>query len=121
MRSHPLRQFTWFYVLILLTAFVLRVHQLAAYPPGVTDDEAVNVIDGFNIARTGNFPLYEEDQGRPEPLYQIVMAVATAAWGSSVWAMRLVSVFLSLATIAALGWVTRLVLRDLPSSTRHIG
>src|SRR6185295_1535233 len=115
-----LRRYSRLYALILIVAFVLRAHQLTVYPPAVNTDEAVNVIDGFQIARSGSFPLYEEDQGRPEPLYQVLMAVATAAWGSSVWGMRLVSVFLSLLTISAVGWVVRLALRDLPTTTRHI-
>jgi hypothetical protein len=121
MRPHPLRHYTWFYAFILIAAFVLRAHQLTHYPPAINTDEAVNVIDAFHIIHTGNFPLYEEDQGRPEPLYQLVLAGGVALWGSSVWGMRLISIFLSLLTIATLGWVTRQVLRDLPDHTRHIG
>ncbi|MEO8395063.1 MAG: glycosyltransferase family 39 protein, partial [Chloroflexota bacterium] len=115
-----MRRYSWLYALILIVAFVLRAHQLTDYPPAINTDEAVNVIDGFQIARSGSFPLYEEDQGRPEPLYQLLMAAVTVAWGSSVWGMRLASVFLSLLTVAVIGWVTRLALRDLPATTRHV-
>jgi hypothetical protein len=62
---------------LLLVAFWLRLDDLDAQPPGVSNDEAVNVVDAFHISRTGNFPLYE-DFGRPEPLYRLFLALGTS-------------------------------------------
>ncbi len=42
---------------LLLVAFWLRLVDLDSQPPGVSNDEAVNVVDAFHISRTGNFPL----------------------------------------------------------------
>lgn len=104
---------------IILLAFWLRLENLDHYPPGISNDEAVNVIDAFHIARTGNFPMYE-DQGRPEPLYRLFLTVGTAVFGSSVWAARFVSVLFGTLTIAAAYRAACECLRDVEPHKRRI-
>src|SRR5258708_28932811 len=87
-------------VAVLLLAFFLRVAQRNTYPPGMSSDEATSAIDAQQIAHKGVYPLYE-DFGRPEPLYQILLAVSTFFFGSSIFAARLFSVFVGTLTVAA--------------------
>ncbi len=103
----------------IFLAFWLRLENLDHYPPGISNDEAVNVIDAFHIARTGNFPMYE-DQGRPEPLYRLFLTVGTALFGNSVWAARFVSVLFGTLTIAAAYRAAYESLRDVEPHNRRI-
>lgn len=97
--------------LVVLLAFWLRLHQLDALPPGLSNDEAVNAVDAFHISRSGNFPLYE-DPNRPEPLHRIMMALLLPFAGSSVWAFRMTSVFSGVFTIATAYWAVCQCLHD---------
>ena len=72
-------------VIILWAAFVLRTENLRTQPPGVSADEAANVVDAAHIAHTWNFPMYEEGPPeRSEPLYRIVLALGAAGFVSAV-------------------------------------
>ena len=113
------KPYLWLYVVILLIGFALFAHRLDDYPPAVSNDEAVNSIDAVHLARTGNFPMYEEHNGRVEPLYRIFLAWGTP-WGYTVWGQRLAGVFMNLLNIAAVGWTVRQALRDLDTDARHI-
>jgi 4-amino-4-deoxy-L-arabinose transferase-like glycosyltransferase len=106
---------------ILLVGFWLRVNNLTQYPPSISNDEAVNALDAFHIAKTGNFPMYEEDEGRAEPLFRILEAGAVLAFGRSIWILRLLTVILSMFTIASVIWVTLEILHDYPPNIRLIG
>ncbi len=108
-----------FIILTLLAGFWLRLFDLDLYPPGISNDEAVNVIDAFHIRTTGNFPLYQ-DQGRPEPLFRLFQAVGGTLFGDSIWAYRLVSSFFGLLTIASAYWATTQSLADLHPTHRKI-
>lgn len=105
---------------ILLLGFWLRTNKLNVYPPSISNDEAVNAVDAFHIAKTGNFPMYEEDEGRAEPLFRILEAGAVLAFGRSIWALRFITVILSILTIASTIWVTLEILHDYPSNIRLI-
>ncbi|MDQ7035087.1 MAG: hypothetical protein Q9P01_09690 [Anaerolineae bacterium] len=101
----PSRAIHWLIIIfVLLIAFWLRVHALQQYPPGISNDEAVNVVDSFHIHRTGIAPAYE-DKGRPEPTYRIVTAFAMWAWGDTVWVARLSGAMWSMVTLAAVYWL----------------
>ncbi len=106
-------------VVVLLLAFWLRVENLGQYPPGISNDEAVNTIDAFHIIRTGNFPMYE-DQGRPEPLFRLFQAVGAGLFGPSVWAFRITSVLFGALTVATGYWSARECLRDVRPHVRRI-
>src|SRR5579859_2256478 len=104
---------------ILLFGFWLRVHRLADLPPGLSSDEAVHAVDGLQISQSGNFPIYE-DFGRPEPLYNVFLALGSLFFGPHLFTFRLVSAFIGLVTIAAACWTLRQCLYDLPPSPRWI-
>jgi 4-amino-4-deoxy-L-arabinose transferase-like glycosyltransferase len=103
--NHSSKLWHWLLVIsVLLIAFWLRSHALDQYPPGVSNDEAVNVVDTFHIHRTGVAPAYE-DKGRPEVVYRILTSVAMWAWGDSVWTARLSNAMWSMLTLAAVYWL----------------
>jgi hypothetical protein len=104
---------------VLLVAFWLRTADLDRYPPGVSNDEGVNVLDILHISRHWNFPLYE-DLGRPEPLYRILNAAITQFFGIGVWSTRLTTAFFGMMTLAAAYWATAQSLRDIPPVPRRI-
>lgn len=104
---------------VLLVAFGLRTADLDRYPPGVSNDEGVNVLDILHISRHWNFPLYE-DLGRPEPLYRILTAVIAQFFGINVWSTRLTTIFFGILTIASAYWATTQCLRDIPPVPRRI-
>ena len=41
------------FISVLLIALGLRANQLNAYPPGISNDEAINAVDAFHFATTG--------------------------------------------------------------------
>ncbi|PJF20724.1 MAG: hypothetical protein CUN56_14730, partial [Phototrophicales bacterium] len=90
-------------ILVLLAGFWLRASNLAQYPPGISNDEAKNLIDSVYIAQTGRTSFYE-DEGRPEPINRIVSAGASLLYGNSVWAFRLTAAFWGLLAIVASYW-----------------
>ncbi len=93
-------------LLILLLAAVLRFHDLANIPPGLTHDEADHGLTAWQIV-TGNLReiYFTIGYGR-EPLYDYIVAAVMAFLGPSILAGRLVSVFASLIMIAAMmAWV----------------
>ncbi|MBC7814242.1 MAG: glycosyltransferase family 39 protein, partial [Burkholderiales bacterium] len=106
-------------VCVILLAFWLRLESLDTLPPALSDDEAVNVIDAFHIARTGVFPLYE-DPNRPEPLYRIFLAVGTSVFGQSIWAFRFVTVLLGTLAVAAAAWAAAECLHNLGPQKRQL-
>lgn len=104
---------------VILVGFWLRVENLDIYPPGISNDEAVNTIDAFHFVRTGNFPLYQ-DRGRPDPLFRFVQAAGSATYGNLIWAFRLTSAFFGTLTIAAAYFAAFQCLHDVPIQTRRI-
>jgi 4-amino-4-deoxy-L-arabinose transferase-like glycosyltransferase len=110
----------WLLVIpVLLIAFWLRSHALDQYPPGVSNDEAVNVVDTFHIHRTGVAPAYE-DKGRPEVVYRILTSIAMWAWGDSVWTARLSNAMWSMLTLAAVYWLTSEAMVGVDNRIRRI-
>ena len=106
-------------LVVLLTGFWLRTTQLQQYPPGISNDEAKNLIDSVYIAQTGRTPLYE-DEGRPEPINRLVAAVGSTLYGNSVWAFRLTSAFWGLLTLASAYWATTQAFYDTSPSIRKL-
>lgn len=106
------------FVPILWVGFWLRTYELDQYPPGISNDEAINVVDALHIARTGNFPMYEEGARRVEPLFRIVEAVSLLGFGRQVWSMRFTSALIGLLTIASVIWLSREVCHDMRGMRR---
>ena len=106
-------------ILVLLVGAGLRITALTTYPPGVSNDESLDVIDAFHIARTGVYPFYE-DLGRPEPLYPLTLATATVLFGPGVFTTRLATAFIGIVTLAALYWCATECFHDLSPTARRI-
>jgi hypothetical protein len=104
---------------LLLLGFWLRLDKLDSLPPGLSNDEAVNTVDSFHLARTGNFPIYD-DPNPPEPLHRIILAFNQLFFGTSVWAFRMTSVFAGVLSIAAAYWAMTEALHDVPRQPRRI-
>src|SRR5579859_1299212 len=96
-------------MIILFMGYALRVQQLNRFPPGLSTDEASGAIDGLQISRHGIYPLYE-DFGRPDPLYEIVIAAGVAVFGPSIFVIRLMNVWIGLITLACACWAARQML-----------
>lgn len=105
---------------VILLAFWLRLDGLGRMPPGISNDEAVNAVDAFHFSRTGNFPMYE-DQNRPEPLYRVLLAVDIDLFGTSVWSFRFFSVLIGTLTIAAVYQTTCECVRGFTARVRWMG
>ena len=92
-------------VAILLVAAFLRLYRLDAVPPGLTHDEAGHGHDAVAILH-GARPIYETVGYGREPLYDYVVAGLMALTGPTTVALRLVSVFFGLGTLAiTFAWV----------------
>ena len=109
MRNHE--SWTWIErygwpLLILLLAAVMRFHDLAGVPPGLTHDEADHGLTAWQIASDGLREIYFTIGYGREPLYDYAVAALMSFLGPSILAGRLVSVFASLILIAAMmAWV----------------
>lgn len=106
-------------LVVLFSGFWLRASNLEQYPPGISNDEAKNLIDSVYIAQTGRTPFYE-DEGRPEPVNRIVAAVASLLYGNSIWAFRLTSAFWGLLAIAASYWTATQCFFDTDPNIRKL-
>lgn len=106
-------------LMTLLAGFWLRTSNLEQYPPGISNDEAKNLIDSVYISQTGRTPFYE-DEGRPEPINRIVAAFASSLYGNSIWAFRLTSAFLGLLAIATSFWVATQCFYNAPPQHRKL-
>jgi len=86
-RWHPNRR--WLLGAILALAAFLRTYQLAAIPPGLYVDEAMDGNDARAALETRHFQVfYAADNGR-EGLYVNAAALSIAAFGNQAWALRL--------------------------------
>jgi len=106
-------------VILLLSAFLLRTSQLAAFPPGVRNDEAKNLIDAAHIAQAGSVPLYE-DGTRPDPFYQFNGWLSSLLFGNTVWAFRFASALWGFLTLPAVYWASRQCFADEPVQLRNL-
>jgi 4-amino-4-deoxy-L-arabinose transferase-like glycosyltransferase len=86
---------------VALLGLALRVHDIAAAPPGLFYDEAANAIDALDLI-SGAPPriFFPGNQGR-EPLHIYSIALASAALGPGWLAVRLPSILVGTATLLA--------------------
>lgn len=105
---------------VLLVAFWSRTIDLNQYPPGLTFDEAGNVMDAFHIAQSGVIPMYENLGGRQDSIYRPILAITMQLFGNTIWTGRITSVLLSLISIAAMYWLTTEVLHHQKKTTRQL-
>ena len=105
-------------VVILLAGFWLRVSRLDAYPPGISNDQAFNVIEPANSAWSGRIPFFE-NENRPEPLYQIYGAFSSLLFGNTIWAFRYTSALWGFLSSAAVFWSCRWCFIEQPAQLRN--
>ncbi|WP_420641745.1 ArnT family glycosyltransferase [Candidatus Leptofilum sp.] len=93
--------FTFWLLLILLTAVALRVYQLDSVPPGFTHDEADHGITAVAILNGAREIYFTIGYGR-EPLFDYATAGAMALLGQNGWALRGTAVLFSLILIGGM-------------------
>ena len=86
-------------LLVLLLAAVLRFHDLASIPPGLTHDEADHGLTAWQIASEGLREIYFTVGYGREPLYDYAAAVLMSFLGPTILSARLVSAFAGRETI----------------------
>jgi len=87
--------------LILLIGVALRLYRLGDVPFGFHPDEGHNALDAYRIAHEGWRPVFLERNNGREPLFMYLMAGLVAAFGPSIWAVRLTAVAAGAAVILA--------------------
>ena len=87
---------------VLVLAAFLRFYQLAAFPPGLYVDEAMDGNDARQALETHRFQVfYPEDNGR-EGLYVNAAALSIALFGNQAWALRLPAAIFGILTVGGL-------------------
>jgi len=100
------RKLLWGMVTVLLVAAALRLVAFGEVPPGLYHDEAYHGLDVVDVLR-GHFSCYFPANNGREPLFIYMIAVAVGLLGRSPFALRLVSFFAGLLTVAATGAMGR--------------
>ena len=89
-------------VCLLVLAAWLRMTDLATVPPGISDDEIINMRLVDNVRRGAIFVFFPDEDGGREGMYPVVMALLTAFTGEGTIGYRIVSVWLNLLSLAML-------------------
>ncbi len=87
-------------VVVLLVAATLRLAAFGQLPPGLYHDEAQNGLDALDVL-DGQLSFYFAANNGREPLFIYLIALAVAICGQSPFALRLVSFFVGMLTVAA--------------------
>jgi len=106
-------------IFLLLLGCHLRTTRLAEFPPGISRDEAINVVDGAFLSRSGRLPLFQDVQ-RPEPLNRIYGALTSYLFGDSIWAFRYTSALWGMLSLAAVYWCSQQCFAEQPERVRQL-
>ena len=87
-------------VLLLLLSAWLRMTDLAAVPQGISDDEIINIRLVDNVRQGDIYVFYPGEDGGREGMYHVAAAFVTALTGEGTIGYRILSVWLSLLSIA---------------------
>jgi hypothetical protein len=105
--THKISQREWLAVIaVILLAFALRVHDLTGAPPGLHIDELANVQMTETVTQ-GRFVIFFPENIGNEALYFYFAAPFMSLIGKSVFALRLVPVFMSIVGMCAIWALTR--------------
>ncbi|NKQ34537.1 MAG: hypothetical protein HF973_02865 [Chloroflexi bacterium] len=97
-------------LLILLTAFALRVIGISgASPPGVEHDEVANWLIDRSILDEGNLSIYYTRAYGHEGLFHVIQAASVALLGDNLLALRLPAAFAGLLGVAITYTLTKLL------------
>lgn len=108
-----MRSKTWVLLLgVLIIATFLRTYHLAATPPGLYPDEAMNGNNALQALETHNFKVfYPENNGR-EGLFMNIQAVFLKVIGQrEAWVLRLPSAIFGILTVLGLFFLARELFR----------
>ncbi len=95
-------------VLATLAGGLLRFWGLAVLPPGLWYDEAIYGLDGLDVLRGVNRPVFFDTYGHMrEPLYMYLLATGLALGPVEAWTIRAVSAVIGTATIPVTWWMAR--------------
>ncbi|MFN8497467.1 MAG: hypothetical protein U0641_06385 [Anaerolineae bacterium] len=96
----------WLVGAAVVIGAALRLWGLNHFPPGLSVDEAYNLIDAQRIL-DGARPLFLPDNAGREALYSYWQAILVAALGPAALALRLASAVLGIATIPLTYWAAK--------------
>ena len=98
------------FLLILLTAFALRVIGISgASPPGIEHDEVANWLIDRSILDEGSLSIYYTRAYGHEGLFHVIQAASVALLGDNLLALRLPSAFAGLLGVAITYTLTKLL------------
>lgn len=106
-------------IALLLTGYFLRASRLDEFPPGLSQDEADNLVDGAFLGRSGRLPFYQDHQ-RPEPLVRLYGAATSRFFGDTIWAFRYTSVLWGMLSLAAVFWASQQCFAEQPWRVRRL-
>ena len=111
----------WFVIVVLLLlAFALRTVALTRIPPGLHNDEVVEIKIAESVADGRLAIFFPEDTGH-EALYYYFTAPFVRVFGSAVFAMRLPAVFLSMISMCVIWALARRLLGPVVALTALTG
>ncbi len=105
---------------LLLLAFALRIVDLTRVPPGLHNDEVVAAKFAEAVMNGHTAIFYPEDTGS-EPLHYFFSAPIMSLFGSTVFALRLPSIALSLIAMSAIWALARRLLGPIVALTALAG
>ena len=105
--SHRISGREWFVIIaLLLLAFLLRTAALTRVPPGLHNDEVVDIKTTESVAGGRLAIFFPEDTGH-EAVYYYFAAPFVRVFGSTVFAMRLPTIFSSMISLCVIWALTR--------------
>ncbi len=84
---------------VVLLAFAARVAGIFELPPGLSNDEAANLIDIVRVLDGGNLPLYFEANNGREPLFIYMQLLLVMLLGPASYPLRLASALVGALTV----------------------
>ena len=90
----------FFAIIFLLLAALLRMADLANVPAGFSEDEIINIRLVDNVRQGDIFVFYPGEDGGREGIYHVFVAFVTLFVGEGTIGFRILSVWLSLVSIA---------------------
>ncbi|RLT50690.1 MAG: hypothetical protein DWI67_09060, partial [Chloroflexi bacterium] len=89
-------------VLLLLFAAFMQLYLLNSYPPGLDPDAAAYGLNALKPLRYGFLPFYDYNNGSAEPMFIYSASVAVFLFGPTRFALKLLSAFFGIASLAML-------------------
>ncbi len=89
----------WSTAIVLLIATILRLPACGEVPPGLYHDEAYHGLDALDVLGGDPSFYFPANNGR-EPLFIYLVALAVGLLGRSPFALRMVSFFVGVLTVA---------------------